>query len=200
MLKLFFTFFKIGLFTFGGGYAMIPLINEEINEFNIDAYTFSDFIAISESTPGPFAINIATFVGYDYAGILGALSATIGVILPSFLVMLLISMFINQIKNTRFFKVFLKISTPIILGLILSSTLKITSLNLFNISSINSIKNEFSINLITIISFSIISMLTLIYYLIKKKKLSPFIIIIMSCICGFTSYLVSSFLASFLYI
>jgi len=176
MLKLFFTFFKIGLFTFGGGYAMIPLINEEINEFNIDAYTFSDFIAISESTPGSFAINIATFVGYDYAGILGALSATIGVILPSFLVMLLISMFINQIKNTRFFKVFLKISTPIILGLILSSTLKITSLNLFNISSINSIKNEFSINLITIISFSIISMLTLIYYLIKKKKLSPFII------------------------
>ena len=90
MLKLFLTFFKIGLLTFGGGYAMIPLISEEISEFNIDQYAFSDFIAISESTPGPFAINIATFIGYSSNGILGAILATLGVILPSFIIILLI--------------------------------------------------------------------------------------------------------------
>ena len=65
MLNLFLTFFKIGLLTFGGGYAMIPLISEEMTKFNVDIYTLTDFIAISESTPGPFAINIATFIGYN---------------------------------------------------------------------------------------------------------------------------------------
>ena len=86
LLQLFWTFFKIGLFTFGGGYAMIPMIIEETTKFElIEKNEIIDFIAISESTPGPFAINIATFIGYEQAGILGALFSTIGVILPSFI-------------------------------------------------------------------------------------------------------------------
>ena len=191
MLKLFFTFFKIGLFTFGGGYAMIPLISEEISEFNIDTYTFSDFIAISESTPGPFAINIATFVGYSNNGILGAIIATIGVILPSFIIMLLIAMFINKIKNTNFFKNFIKFSTPIILGLILSSTIKIGSLNLFNISDFKNLTNDFNLNLVTLVTFVILIFTSIIYYIIKKKRISPFKIIALSFFIGFTSYLIN---------
>ena len=191
MLKLFFTFFKIGLFTFGGGYAMIPLISEEISEFNIDTYTFSDFIAISESTPGPFAINMATFVGYSNNGVLGAIIATIGVILPSFIIMLLIAMFINKIKNTNFFKNFIKFSTPIILGLILSSTIKIGSLNLFNISDFKNLTNDFNLNLVTLVTFVILIFTSIIYYLIKKKRISPFKIIALSFVIGFTSYLIN---------
>ena len=135
MFNLFLTFFKIGLFTFGGGYAMIPLISEEVTKFGIDQYALSDFIAISESTPGPFAINIATFIGYSSYGILGAILATLGVILPSFIIILLISMMYQKIKNTKFFKTCLKILTPVVLGLILSSAIEITGLNLFNIST-----------------------------------------------------------------
>ena len=91
LLKLFWTFFKIGLFTFGGGYAMTPMIIEETKQFNIlDENEIIDFIAISESTPGPFAINIATFIGYSQEGFLGALATTIGVILPSFIIILLL--------------------------------------------------------------------------------------------------------------
>ena len=168
MLKLFLTFFKIGLFTFGGGYAMIPLINEELGEFNVNPYQFSNFIAISESTPGPFAINIATFIGFSNYGLLGAIIATLGVILPSFIIMVIIAMSINKIRGTRFFKTFLKISTPIILGLILSSTIKIINQNLFNIASIYSFRADFSLNYITIVTLSIILLTLIIFYIIKK--------------------------------
>ena len=189
MFNLFFTFFKIGLLTFGGGYAMIPLISEEITKYNIDQYTFANFIAISESTPGPFAVNIATFIGYSQSGILGAICATLGVILPSFLIMIIISMLYNKLKNTLFFKTFIKILAPIVLGLILSSLTKITSLNLFNISSLQSISTDFNINIITAITFAILTTLSIIYFIIKKKKISPFKIILVALICGFISCL-----------
>ena len=190
MLKLFLTFFKIGLFTFGGGYSMIPLISEELVEFNIDSMTFTDFIAISESTPGPFAVNIATFIGYSTHGILGAIIATLGAILPSFIIMLILSIFINKIKNTKFFKTFLKITTPIIIGLILSSTLKIFNQNIFSIDSLKEAYN-FNLNLITLISLVILSAISILYFKIKKKRLAPLKIISISFILGLSSYFIN---------
>ena len=80
--QLFIVFFKIGLFTFGGGYAMIPLIKEEVISHNWATLSeIIDFIGISESTPGPFAVNIATFIGFDHNGLIGAAAATLGVCL-----------------------------------------------------------------------------------------------------------------------
>lgn len=99
--SLFMTFFKIGLFTFGGGYAMIPLIKREVTEHHewlTDEEMF-DIIAIAESTPGPLAINTATFVGSKLCGLKGALSATLGVISPSFLIILAISQLLLQIER-----------------------------------------------------------------------------------------------------
>ena len=125
MLNLFLTFFKIGLFTFGGGYSMIPLISEESQKLGLDSYELTNFIAISESTPGPFAINIATFIGYENFGILGAILATLGVILPSFIIMLTIAILINKIRHSKFFKTFMRVTIPVVSGLILSSTFKI---------------------------------------------------------------------------
>ena len=91
LLELFLTFLKIGAFTFGGGYAMLPLIQEEVIRNGwLTKELLIDFVAISESTPGPFAINIATFIGYSQNGILGAIFTTLGVILPSFIIILLI--------------------------------------------------------------------------------------------------------------
>ena len=90
---LFWTFLKIGAFTFGGGYAMIPLIQREVAENHkwLDDDDIMSVIAISESTPGPIAINMATFVGYRTAGVLGSTFATLGVVLPSFVIILLVS-------------------------------------------------------------------------------------------------------------
>ena len=88
LLTLFLTFFKIGAFTFGGGYAMIPLIQKEAVEKHkwISDEDILDIIAIAESTPGPIAINSATFMGYRVAGVLGSAAATFGTVLPSFLI------------------------------------------------------------------------------------------------------------------
>lgn len=97
-LELFWIFFKIGLFTFGGGYAMIPQIKEVVIEKKkwLTDDDMLDIIAIAESTPGPIAINSATFIGYKQNKILGGLSASFGVVLPSFIIIFLISLFFNH--------------------------------------------------------------------------------------------------------
>ena len=96
--ELFSTFFKIGLFTFGGGYAMIPIIEDICSEKKhwITHEDMMNVTIVAESTPGPVAINCSTFVGYRQAGISGAVTATLGVVLPSFLVIYAISMFLDQ--------------------------------------------------------------------------------------------------------
>ena len=184
MLKLFFTFFKIGLFTFGGGYSMIPLISEEATNFGLEMSDLSNFIAISESTPGPFAINIATFIGYNSFGILGALIATLGVVLPSFIIMMIIAILVNKVRDSKFFKTFMRVTIPIVSGLILSSTIKIGLQNIFNISSLNTVLQDFKINVLTLVTFIILLGVYVGYYIIKKKKLSPFIVILMGISIG----------------
>ena len=101
--KLFITFLKIGAFTFGGGYAMIPLITKETVEKRkwISDGDILEIVAIAESTPGPIAINAATFVGYRICGFAGALSATLGVILPSFVIILGISFVLKKFQSIK---------------------------------------------------------------------------------------------------
>jgi chromate transporter len=95
---LFFTFLKIGLFTFGGGYAMIPLIQSEITERHkwMTTEDIFNIIVIAESTPGPISVNSATYVGYKVAGFWGALFATLGLITPSFIIIYIISLFLDK--------------------------------------------------------------------------------------------------------
>ena len=103
MGQVFWTFFKIGAFTFGGGYAMIPLIQKETvdNHKWITEDDIMEIIAIAESTPGPIAINSATFVGYRTCGVLGAAAATLGVVLPSFMIILAISGVLRQFQDLK---------------------------------------------------------------------------------------------------
>jgi len=123
-LELFYTFFCIGLFTFGGGYAMIPMIQEQVvGKGWISETALTDFIAISEMTPGPFAINIATFVGNNVGGVGGAALATVGVILPSLIIILVIAVIMNKIIKNKYVQGALNGVKPIVLSLILSTAL-----------------------------------------------------------------------------
>lgn len=119
-LLLFWTFFKIGLFTFGGGLAMLPLIQQTVvtDQAWISNTEFMDFIGIAESTPGPFAVNIATFAGMRVAGIAGAASAVFGVILPSFIIILLIAIFCKTLMNSHWSQAALRGAAPVIVGAI----------------------------------------------------------------------------------
>ena len=98
LLEMFLTLFKIGLFTFGGGYAMLALLESELVEKKgwIDKDEFLDMVAIAESTPGPIAINCATYVGYKRGGVLGSAFCTLGVCLPSFIIIYVISLFLDK--------------------------------------------------------------------------------------------------------
>ena len=102
-IKLFLTFLKIGAFTFGGGYAMIPLITRETVENHkwIEEKDILDIVAIAESTPGPIAVNAATFVGYRVGGVFGAFCATFGVVLPSFVIIYAISFILRQFQEFK---------------------------------------------------------------------------------------------------
>lgn len=103
LLNIIWTFMQIGLFSFGGGYAMLPLIQQQVTEVNkwVSVKEFIDMVAISQITPGPIAINIATYVGFKVNFILGAAAATLGVILPSIIIMLFISKFFIKFKGNN---------------------------------------------------------------------------------------------------
>jgi len=117
VLKLFGIFFYIGLFTLGGGYAMIPLMKQELIEKHnyVTEENFAEVIALSQVTPGPISVNIATFIGYTESGIPGSIMATLGVVLPSLIIILCISIFFAGITNNMFVhKFFIGILTGVV--------------------------------------------------------------------------------------
>jgi chromate transporter len=119
-LALFGVFFKIGMFTFGGGQAMIPLLQKDlvVNLAWVPMKEFLDFVAISEITPGPVAINMATFVGYKLRGLTGALVTSLGVILPSFIIILVIATVAHTFRTNRWISAFLDGLQPVVLALL----------------------------------------------------------------------------------
>lgn len=118
-LELFWTFFKIGAFTFGGGYAMLPLIQAQVSSHGwMESADLVNFVAVSESTPGPFAVNISTYVGTEMAGIPGGISATLGVVLPSFLIILIVARCFEAFKTNRIVNGCMSGLKPAVIGLI----------------------------------------------------------------------------------
>ena len=185
-LELFLTFFKIGLFTFGGGYAMIPLVRDEALALNwITEEGFVNFIAVAESTPGPIAINMATFIGSTNAGFLGALCATLGVILPSFIIILLIASVLKKFLQISGVQAFIKGIHPTITALILSTGITMLLSALF---SIKNIESKFSFDYKALIILAVIILAETLYKKIFKKKPSAIILIIISAILGMILY------------
>ena len=120
-LELFATFFMIGAVTFGGGYAMLPMIQEQVGlrwGHIISQQSMIDFVAVSESTPGPFAINMATYVGSEVGGFFGAFCATLGVVVPSFVIILIVAKCYEKFCNSRTVKGIMTGLKPAVVGLI----------------------------------------------------------------------------------
>ena len=180
-LQLFYEFFIIGLFTFGGGYAMIPLIQDVVvkNEW-LAIEEFYNFIGICESTPGPIAVNMATYVGSTQGGILGSVCATLGVVLPSFIIILLIAALLNKLTNNKYFKNFIKGVRPVIVSLILFAGIKLL-IKCIGID-IHTLKVSFSY--ISLIIFGLIIGIYLLITKVFKKKLSAIYIILISAVLG----------------
>ncbi len=124
-LQLFLSYLKIGFFGFGGGYAMLSLIQNEIVEQRewLTASQFADIVAVSQITPGPIAINSATYIGYEVAGIWGSVIATVAVCLPSLTLMLFLSWFFLRYRENRYIQTVVKTVGPIVVGMIASAAL-----------------------------------------------------------------------------
>lgn len=125
--KLFWIFFRVGAFTFGGGYAMVPIIQKEIvdNAGFIENEEFLDIIAVAQSLPGAIAVNTTIFVGYKLFGILGAIFALLGTVLPSFLVITVLAIFYDRIKDIQAIQKFFQGVRPAIVALIFMSAIKL---------------------------------------------------------------------------
>ena len=125
-LELFWTFLLIGAITFGGGYAMLPLMQAEVTAKGwISNEAVVNFIAVSESTPGPFAINMATYVGSEMGGVLGAACATLGVVLPSFVIILIVAKCFDKFRSSKAVKGCMSGLKPAVIGMIGTAVLSI---------------------------------------------------------------------------
>lgn len=169
-IKLFISFLKIGAFSFGGGYAMLPLIQEEIITKNgwLSLKEFIDVLAISQMTPGPIAINSATFLGYKIGGILGAVVSTLAVVTPSLVIILLIAHFLKKFKESKYINCFFKGLRPVIIGLIASAAILVAKKTIIDVKSL-------------IITLAI-------FYLITYKKLHPILCIVIAGGLGVVLY------------
>ena len=120
LFELFFVFFRVGMFTFGGGFAMLPLIERAIIERKrwIDRKTFTELLVIAQSSPGPVAVNTAVFVGYKHLGVPGAFAAALGMVLPSFIIILVIAIFFAAIRENVYVDAAFKGMRPAVVALI----------------------------------------------------------------------------------
>lgn len=185
-LTLFLTFLEIGAVSFGGGYGMISLIREKVLSFGwMTEEELLNIIAVAESTPGPIAVNIATFVGSDQGGILGSLLATLGVILPSFIIILLIAALIKNFLKYSGVKAFLGGVRPCVVGLILATSITMVLSKLTGFSTFGSALN---LDVCGIIIFALLISVSLVWSKIKKKKPSPIVMILISAGLGMLLY------------
>ena len=190
-LRLFLVFLEIGAVSFGGGYGMIPLMKElTVSSGWLGEAEFLDIVAVAESTPGPIAVNLATFVGSKQGGIPGAVCATLGVILPSFVIILIISALIRGLMKYKGVQAFLNGVRPCVAGLVIATAAVLFLNVLFGI------KNVFAVpapDLKAVIIFALLAAAAVISRKCFKKKVSPVIMISVSALLGAALYSLPDF-------
>lgn len=183
-LELFLTFLKIGAFTFGGGYAMLPLIQKEVISHGwMEMDALVNFVAVSESTPGPFAVNMATYIGSEvgnFAGVWGSLfgsfCATLGVVLPSFIVILIVAKCYERFRNSKTVQGVMTGLKPAVVGLIAGAILSVAS-GVFFPAGI-------SLEVFKTVSFYLSAAIFAVMLVLAMKKVHPIIIILISAAAG----------------
>ena len=178
ILELFLQFLKIGAFSFGGAYGAIPLIRETVLSRGwMDEAQMMNLLGISESTPGPIMVNTATMTGFDQAGIPGALVATLGVVLPSFLIMLIIPRLQKRWARHRVIRTAMRGIKPCLAGVIVA-----TGIDLFIqvVSSTEGTANSWPVILIIAVLISV----SVLFRKYRKKSISPILLIIISAVMG----------------
>lgn len=179
-LTLFFEFFKVGLFTIGGGLACLPFLYELAEKYTwIDNSMIADMIAISQSTPGPIGINMATYAGYQAGGILGGLVATIGTVAPSFIIIIIVAHYLNKFKNSENVQLVFKGLRPAVTALIAVACFEIMKISIFTLDKFN-ITHKFA----DIFELKNLVLFGALFYITNKFDKHPIIYIIGGAVIG----------------
>ena len=179
LLNLFWGFLKVGFFAFGGAYGAIPLIRDVVMSYDwLSDEMLTYMIAVSESTPGPIMVNLATYIGSSQAGFPGAVAATLAVVLPSFLIILLVTALLKAALKNQYVQAILRGLKPCVIGIVLA-----TGIYMILGNCIGTIGNV-SVNLKAIIITIILIAVIFCYKHFAKKKLSPVGLIILSAFLG----------------
>ena len=193
-LLLFWEYFKIGLFTIGGGYVMLPMVMQVVEKHGwVSSEELLNFVGIAESTPGPFAINLATFIGMQvgketslglFGGFLGAIVATVGVVLPSLVIIIVVTKLLLKFKSNKYVQGVLGGIKPVVWGLILSAIVTVgCAVVLPNLDTANITSQGFDkfswVSLIIMVALLVLSRVRL-----GKKKIHPILLILLSAVAG----------------
>ena len=182
-LDLFLGFLKVGCFAFGGAYGAIPLIRDVVMSYGwLNEEMLTYMIAVSESTPGPIMVNLATYIGSSQAGILGAIVATLAVVLPSFLIILLITALLKSVLKNKLVQAILRGLKPCVIGIVLATGMYMVFKNCFDSL------NTFDINIRAIVITVILVVAMFGYKKVMQRKLSPIMLIVLSAIAGIITY------------
>ena len=182
-LHLFLGFLKVGCFAFGGAYGAIPLIRDVVLSYGwLSDQKLTYMIAVSESTPGPIMVNLATYIGSSQAGFLGAVVATLAVVLPSFFIVLLVTVLLKTAWKSKYVQAVLRGLKPCVIGIVLATGLYMVLSNCFG--TISGIKID--LQAVMISTLLVVSMIG--YKQLTKKKLSPIILIVLSAMAGIVVY------------
>ena len=182
-LQLFLTFLKVGTFAFGGGYAMLSLIGDSVLRYGwMTEKELLNFVGVETVIPGPIAVNMATYIGYEQGGFLGALLSTIGVVLPSFVIILLVASIIKNLLKYAPVKTFIASMRPALGGLILSVAVTMALTVFFGINSIKNI--NFTFDWRSLVVMAVIILIPIIWKRIKKKEFSSILLVIISGVMG----------------
>lgn len=183
LLDLFLGFLKVGCFAFGGAYGAIPLIRDVVMSYGwLDDEMLTYMIAVSESTPGPIMVNLATYVGSSQAGFLGAVIATLAVVLPSFLIILLVTALLKTALKNKYVQAVLRGLKPCVIGIVLATGIYMVFGNCFGAIS------ALRVNLRAILVTAILVASKFGYKHFKKKKLSPILLIVIAAMVGVIVY------------
>ena len=182
-LQLFLTFLKVGTFAFGGGYAMLSLIGDSVLRYGwMTEKELLNFVGVETVIPGPIAVNMATYIGYEQGGFLGALLSTIGVVLPSFIIILLIASIIKNLLKYAPVKTFIASMRPALGGLILSVAVTMALTVFFGINSVKNI--NFTFDWRSLVVIAVIILISIIWKRVKKKEFSSILLVIISGVMG----------------
>ena len=182
-LQLFLTFLKVGAFAFGGGYAMLSLIGDSVLKYGwMTEEELLNFVGVETVIPGPIAVNMATYIGYEQGGFLGALLATIGVVLPSFVIILVVAACIKNLLKYPPVKTFIASMRPALGGLIVSVAVTMALTVFFGIDTISSINLSFDPR--TLVVFAVVIGIPIIWKRIKKKEFSSILLVVISGVVG----------------